>query len=100
MSDPEQFLVALIQTVKRRHEALTDSITDVWFTGLRGADIPLATPFPAAQGALSFACRRLMRSDDRWQTLLGFEMTEPAGSRVLRGTLTFAFRSETRPDVD
>lgn len=86
--------------MKSRHETLTDSVSDVWFTGLRGSDIPLTTPFPAPRGTLSFGCRRLMRSDDRWQTLLGFEMKDPAGARVLRGTLTFAFRSESRPNVD
>ncbi|MGH1417082.1 MAG: hypothetical protein ACRBB0_26600 [Pelagimonas sp.] len=100
VSDTEQFLVALIQTVKVRHEMLTDTVSDVWFTGLRGADIPLSRPFPVAQGHLSISFRRMMQSDNRWQTLLSFDMKDPEGARILRGTLTFAFKSETKPDVD
>lgn len=100
VSNTEQFLIAFIQAMKERHQALTQTISDIWFTGLRGANIPVAEHFPAQNGTMSLSLRRLMSVRDRWQTMMRFSMDFPDGRRLLEGTSTFAFKSESKPNVD
>ena len=100
LSGTESYLVALIQSVKKLHEGVSDSVTDIWFTGLRGADIPVGKPFPCSAGMLAVSYRRLMRRDEVWQSLLAVQLTDPDGAMVTKSAISFAFKSETRPDVD
>ena len=98
----EDALDALVQSVKGLHERLGDDVSDVWFTGLRGRTFALSPEaLPEDGGRLAITFGRLMRGGERWQTLMGFSLEAPGGGTpVLAGGLTFAFRSDRRPDVD
>ncbi|MEO1308199.1 MAG: hypothetical protein AAFV38_09805 [Pseudomonadota bacterium] len=100
LSTPEDYLVALVQSVKQLHEGISDSVHDIWFTGLRAANLPVTHPFPCATGRLTLSYRRLMQGEDAWQSLLAVEMTDPDGAPVTKSAISFAFKSETRPNVD
>lgn len=100
ISDLEDIFDALVQSVKGLHEDLADDVEDVWFTSLRGKSFPLASDAIPSAGTLAVDYKRIMKSEDRWQTLMGFSISDPAGDAVFSGALTFAFKSEVKPDVD
>lgn len=96
----EDFLVALVQTVKGLHEALADDVRDVWLTGLRGARIPLSGPFPVPRGRLDLEFRRLMPGTGTRQSLLMAAFSGEDGTPVARTAVTFSFRTEAPVHVD
>lgn len=97
---PEDFFDALIQAVKQLHEGLGAGVRDIWFTGLRAAQIPVTAPFPAPEGLLEIRYRRLLAHDASWQTLLAARFFDSAGASLAKAMISFAFKSETRPHVD
>lgn len=100
LGDGEDFLVSVVQTIKGLHEALAADVHDVWLTGLRGASVPMAAPFPVADGTLTLACRRMMPGRDSRQSLLMADMAGPDGGRVAAAAVTFSFRTEATIHVD
>jgi hypothetical protein len=93
----EDMMVALIQTIKKQHDALPGEIRDIWFTGLRGSAIP--APFSAPEGLLEIRFMRLMGKDGAYQSLQKVTYTPEGAEALFSGAITFAFKSETPPDV-
>lgn len=97
----EDLLVAIVQTVKGLHEALAADVHDVWLTGFRSANVPLAGPLPSTSGVLSLQSRRVMKGPDVWQTLqmASFAPTDATMPEV-RAAVTFSFKSQELTHVD
>ncbi|MBM7069029.1 hypothetical protein [Actibacterium sp. 188UL27-1] len=93
----EDVLVALIQTIKERHQTLAGDVTDIWFTGLRRADLQMAH-FPAPDGTLKITYNRLMGQDGEYQTmqLVHFNGTSGHGFEAV---VSFAFKSQDFTNV-
>ncbi len=89
----EDFLNALIQSLKDLHQSLKDDVSDVWFTGLRKAAIPLPD-FPEPEGRLEIRAERLMGRDEAFQSIQRITFEGAAGTR-LDAAVTFAFKSRT-----
>jgi hypothetical protein len=94
----EDFLIALIQTIKELHSALADDVTAIWFTGLRRANIPLAA-FPATSGTLTLAGERFVGRNGEFQSMqrISFESGEDIS---VNAVVTFAFKSKDFSYVD
>ncbi|MEM8751962.1 MAG: hypothetical protein AAGF90_03200, partial [Pseudomonadota bacterium] len=90
----EDALVAVVQTVKKRHEALADDVRDVWFTGLRGGTLPARGAPAAASGRLAIKGGRIMGRAPAWQTMQRVEMTDNDGAAVFSAMVNFAFKSD------
>ena len=96
----EDLLVAIVQTVKGLHEALAEDVKDVWLTGFRSANIPMAGPFPDPEGVLQLQSRRVMKSDGVWQTLQMASFVGRQGGDPIRAAVTFSFKSKALTHVD
>lgn len=94
----EDFLIALIQTIKEIHSALADDVTSIWFTGLRRANIPLAA-FPVTSGTLTIDGERFVGRDGEFQSMqrISFEHDEDVS---VTAVVTFAFKSKEFSYVD
>lgn len=64
----ESYLVALIEFVKAVHAQRADRVTDIWFTALMGARLPLGASYPVA-GTLRLTPKIERIVDGRLQTL-------------------------------
>jgi len=100
ITDMEDIFDSLVQSVKGLHEELGEDVKDVWFTGLRGRVFPIQPSEILSSGTLMVDFSRIMKSNDRWQTLMGFSICDLDGREAYSGALTFAFKSEAKPNVD
>ena len=74
----ESYLVAVIEFVKAVHAARAEGVTDIWFTALAGARLPLDPAYPT-EGRLRLTPKVERLAGDRTQTL-GLLDTEGAGA--------------------
>lgn len=96
----EDLIVAIVQTVKGLHEALAEDVTDVWLTGFRSANIPMADEFPVTAGELQLRSRRTIKNDDLWQTILMASFVGSNGSSPMQTAVTFSFKSKSLTHVN
>jgi hypothetical protein len=66
--DFESYLAAVIEFVKAVHAARADQVTDIWFTALAGAALPL-DPVYATRGSMTLEPKVERMAGDRLQTL-------------------------------
>ena len=98
LTSGEDYLNALIQAIKGLHDALAEDVHDIWFTGLRRADIPMG-PFPASSGTLTITGDRLMGRDGAFQSIQRTCFEDGTGLSI-NGVVTFAFKSKGFSYVD
>ena len=98
LQNGEDFLVALIQTIKELHSALADDVTSIWFTGLRRANIPV-TAFPVSSGTLTICGERFVGRDGEFQSMQRISFEQGQGDPVT-AVVTFAFKSKEFSHVD
>ena len=91
LTNGEDYLNALIQIIKGMHAALAEDVHDIWFTGLRRADIPMAS-FPASDGTLTLTGDRLMGRHGEFQSILRTCFEDGTGLSV-SAVVTFSFKS-------
>lgn len=98
LSSGEDYLNALIQSIKGLHDALASDVRDIWFTGLRRSNIPLPG-FPETKGTLHLTFDRIMGRDGEYQSIQRTKF-EGASGQVIEAVVTFAFKSEEFTHVD
>jgi hypothetical protein len=98
--DLESTLNVIVQSTKALHETLGDSVSDVWFTGIRGFPLPTGEPAGARSGMVSIQGLRVMRSGATYQSMLKVSLRDAAQQEFCAGHVTFAFKSEEVVDVD
>lgn len=91
----EDALVAIVQTVKSQHEKIGLGVSDIWFTGLRAARLPLANPVPGGVDRLELRFRRFASRELQHQSLQTIEFVESG----LSAAVTFAFKTEQPLDA-
>ncbi len=91
--DLEDFVVAFVQTIKEEHAALNDEIRDIWFTGLRNANLPTDGAFPMNSGTLELRGGRVMGRDGAYQSMQTFSFGP------MSGAVSFSFKSERQVHV-
>lgn len=92
MRDPSDFLDGLIQTIKLCHSALSNDVYDIWFTGMRRANIQV-NEFPTSEGLLTIKCDRIIGKDNAYQSLQHAKLTNRNDS-ILEAFVSFSFKSK------
>lgn len=100
ISCPEDFLIAVIQTIKGLHQDLPGGVCDVWFSGLRAGNIPVQGTFPVTEGILEINYNRLMIRAGIYQSSQAVVFKDHAGTAMAKAMITFAFKSENPVHVD
>ena len=96
----EDFLIAVVQTLKLLHEALADDVSDVWLTGMRASNIPMGGAFPVSAGNLSLTENRVMRRGLQWQSMCTARMYAQDGTDIASVAVSFAFKVEGEIHAD
>lgn len=91
--DFESYLAAVIEFVKAVHAVRADGVSDIWFTALAGAALPLE-PVYATGGALTLEPKVERMVGDRLQTL-GVLTTEADGDGVAPPPFQISFSCVT-----
>jgi hypothetical protein len=86
----EGYLAAVIETVKALHQSLATDVTDIWFTALSGAALPLA-PGQAETAFLKVEPLLTRNHDKRKQTLSEVTVSTEDGV-VFRFNIAFSCR--------
>ena len=89
--NPDDLLAAIVETTKTAHEKLPGDIRDVWFTGFRGADIPISPERIAPSGAIHLECRMHRGKGQQYQTL--FAATVESADGEYEFLLSFAYKN-------
>lgn len=90
VADLEDLLNAIVQSIKTQHENLGQQVSNVWFTGLRSAAIPVFAPIAGGSCELQITHIRSMNSNDRTQSLQKIELAGD-GVAPMSGMVTFAY---------
>lgn len=98
--DFEALLNVVVQGTKCLHDALDQSVRDIWFTGIRGFPLPVGRGLQPQAGFVDITCLRVMRRECQYQSLLRVAVADPEGSPVCAGHVTFAFKAAETIDVD
>ncbi len=75
----ESYLVAIIECVKAVHDRRGDQVSDIWFTALMGARLPIASVYPTT-GVLRVTPKIERMVDGRLQTLSLLETESATGA--------------------
>jgi hypothetical protein len=97
LGDSEDFLDALIQTIKLLHDAMGPDIRDIWFTGLRNGTVPVGPRFPVAEGLLTLRQQRMMGREGVWQSTQLATLTGSDSTVIAEAAVTFAFKAPELP---
>lgn len=87
----EDMLNAIVIAIKNEHTVQFTGCTDVWLTGMRGLDIPVAGPFPET-GAIKLQMMRALAGEHGQQTLWRLEIQGDDGANFARGAVTFSYK--------
>lgn len=96
----EDVLVALIQTIKSQHEDIGAGVHDIWFTGFRGAMLPLSAPFPTGKGLIRLRFARYMGNAEQYQSMQTVTLIPDGEEASKPFPVTFAFKTESPIDAD
>lgn len=91
----EDILNALVQGIKSMHQALGETVYDIWLTGFRGFQLPAQYPAEFKSGTAFVDLVRSSHSENLYQTLLKVEMRIDCTDTNFNGFVTFCFKSES-----
>jgi hypothetical protein len=96
----EGFLNVLVQSIKSLHENVSPVPRDIWFSGMRGFDLPtIGFQFPQT-GLVDILKRRISRKDNQYQSLVEAIVLDEQGNEIGRGLFNFAFKADEIIDVN
>lgn len=85
----EDLLNSFVIALKGEHERRFPGARDIWFTGLRGGDLPVSRP--PAEGLIDLNLMRRLAGEPAHQTMWRCTLTNPAGHTLHRSAITFSF---------
>lgn len=108
ISNIEDFLVGLVQSVKGLHANLGPDVHDIWFTGLRRTNLQIGDGQIPATGFLALSEMRRLPSPGGTQTMISFQYetvtsemkathsieNDVQHAGVVSGVITFVYKSE------
>jgi len=89
----DDLLAAVVETTKKAHERLPASVYDVWFTGFRGAHLPLNADLIPQSGQIVIENRVRRGDGGSYQTLFNARIESAAEAHEF--LLSFAYRVHT-----
>lgn len=90
----EDFLNVIVQSVKAEHEFRFAGAYDVWFTGLRGADVANTIAIAPGTGHVDMTLFRHMGQEGQYQTIWNLAVRPAGADDTISAAITFAYKTK------